>query len=288
MAERKGSISTIVVVIVALIFLIGGIGLTVSVLINDDEDQRADTLTQSNNTAFETMVEDPTVTSTQETVFTISEDELTSTPTAIQTDTITPTIAATPTLSPTSTEITPTATETTVITATPTVSTTPTPTSTPREYNTPDRYLRFGFAYERFLNESDLGITVYGFQVTESGTMWAVINQTESESSPNRVPPRWRELANVYATTWVGHLENNISGERPSELRVIEFNNRTNNANLSTFLVTEEDVKLLYNDEIEQPEYTSRWMGRVRAPFDREIEFSKDLAGRTGNSTIGG
>jgi len=228
------------------------------------------------------------------------------TSTSIPRHTETPTISPPNTVSPTVTlTMSPTATETPEPTPTPTRTPTPTqisktPTSTPTrtqtptpapqddELSTPEQYNTFISTYGNLLlQRATTEFQVMGVHVDTNGTLWFVQNGTVSKASPQIVAPSWRDIADIYASSWAAIERSDENYTRPERMRVVEFNNSIVEGNASTFVVENDDVRAWYNESIARAEYTSRWFRTTREANNRELRIARAIAGETNNATVG-
>jgi len=282
MAVNERALSTLTIVIVLVVLVIGAFGIGLSLFNFGENNQSTKTPVLSSTPTI-----DPTPTATPTTSFT-----QTTISTPIFTES--PTKTRTPTRVPTDTPIlTPTPTSTPLLTTTPTPTQTATQTSTPtpteEDKVTPDIYVPFMNGYINYIGaKSEVPIKMRGVRVTEDGTIWTVINRTSSKTEPMLIPPEWRGLANIYAITWEAHKEQNVTGDRPSQLRVIEIAPSNDDRNVSTFTILEEDAIAVNNGEITSNNYTKRWFNRVQEPTSGELDFAYTIARNTKNGTLGG
>lgn len=126
-----------------------------------------------------------------------------------------------------------------------------------------------------------------GVYVDPNGTTWHVLNGTEPKAKPQIVNPAWRDLAVLYARAWVAIERKNQNYARPERMRVVEFNNSIIDGNTSTYLVENEDVHALYNENVSRAEFTYRWFVTARRATDSETLRAKRIATNTSNITVG-
>jgi len=126
-----------------------------------------------------------------------------------------------------------------------------------------------------------------GVHVDPNGTIWHALNGTEPKTKPQIVEPPWRNIAVLYARTWVAIEDAEESYARPERMRVVEFNNSIVDGNTSTYLVENDDVRALYNESISRAEFTSRWFRTARKATESENELARYIAGGTTNITVG-